>query len=56
MSTILREFEKSAKKGGARVTAGDALRALEWDEETGEPAEEIKVTWVEPKEESSSEQ
>jgi|YNPMSStandDraft_1061717.scaffolds.fasta_scaffold92568_1 hypothetical protein len=55
VSTILREFERSAKKGGVKVTAGDALRALEWDEETVEAAEEIKVTWVEPKEESSNE-
>lgn len=56
VSTILREFERSAKKGGVRVTAGDALRALEWDKETAEPAEEIKVRWVESNEESSSEQ
>lgn len=55
VSTILREFERSAKKGGVKVTAGDALRALDWDTEATEPAEEIKITWVEPKEESSSE-
>jgi hypothetical protein len=51
---ILANVEKKMQGKTARATLGDYIKLLQLQKELGdEPATELKVTWVEPKEPSS---
>lgn len=53
---VYQQFERNTKRGEMKLTMGDVIRVMEWQEKSGGDFDEIKVTWVEPPcEESASE-
>jgi protein involved in polysaccharide export with SLBB domain len=57
-TTVYQQFNRTAKKGEIKLTVGDVIRVMEWEQRrNGEEVDGVKVMWVEPKcEGSASEQ
>lgn len=53
---VLKQLERSSKRGEMKLTMGDVIRVMEWQEKNGGDFDEVLVKWVEPPcEESASE-